>query len=85
MIVRITTVAGEMTTAIRVEGRLTAGNMADLQSELQAAGTPVELDLSGLISADAEGVRLLRALSAKGAKLPGLSAHIRQLLDTTPS
>ncbi len=85
MSIRITTFADEKTTTIRVEGRLTAEALPDLQSEFQLAGAPVLLDLSGLISADAEGIRELRALSAKGAKLCGASAFIRQLLDAPSS
>ena len=38
------------------------------------------VDLSGLQSADAEGVRALRSLFAKGAKLVGASVYVRQLL-----
>ncbi len=41
----------------------------------------IAVDLSGLRSADAEGVQALRSLFAKGAKLVGGSIYIRQLLD----
>ncbi len=82
---RITALTGEKTTTIRVEGRLTAEALPDLQREFQLASAPVLVDLSGLIAADAESVRELRALAAKGAKLRGASAFIRQLLDAPSS
>lgn len=47
------------------------------------AGTPVRLDLSGLKTADAAGIKELRALAAKGAELRGASAYIRELVDAT--
>ncbi len=80
MTLRITTVAGKNKTTICVEGRLTAREVEDLQKEIQLVAAPVALDLSGLQSADAEGVQALRASSANGAKLVGASPYIRQLL-----
>ncbi len=85
MTVRITTSKENTATTIRVEGRLDAEAVPDLQREVKRAGAPLRLDLSGLISADAEGIKELRALSAKGAELRGASAYIRQLLDATSS
>ncbi len=85
MTTRITTSKDDKATTIRVEGRFNAEAVADLQREVQLASAPLRLDLSGLISADAEGIEELRALSAKGAELRGVSAHIRQLLDATSS
>ncbi len=68
-----------------MERRLNAEAVPDLQREVKLASAPLRLDLSGLISADAEGIKELRALSAKGAELQGVSAYIRQLLDATSS
>ncbi len=84
MTLRITTVSGKNQTTIRVEGPLAVEEIENLQKEFQLAAAPVHLDLSGLRSADAEGVRALRSLSAKGAKLVGASIYIHQLLDETP-
>ncbi len=81
MTLRITTVSGKNTTTIRVEGDLVAEEIENLQKEFQLAAAPVHLDLSGLLSADAEGVRTLRSLFAKGAKLVGVSVYIRRLLE----
>ena len=64
---------------------VSADGVPDLEREFQLAGAPARLDLSGLISADAEGIREPRALSAKGAELCGASAYIRQLLNDTSS
>ena len=78
---RITTHADGPVTTIRVEGRFGIEAVPELRRESQLAGGSVRLDLSGLISADADGVRELRELSARGAKVCGASAYIRQLLD----
>jgi ABC-type transporter Mla MlaB component len=64
-----------------VEGRLTVKAVPELRREFQRAGRSVRLDLSGLTSADADGVRELLELSARAAKVCGASAYIRQLLD----
>ena len=80
MTLRITTISGKNKTTIRVEGSLVVEEIESLQKEFQLAAAPVHLDLSGLQSADAEGVRALRSLSAKGAKLVGASVYVRQLL-----
>ena len=81
MTIRITTVSGKNQTTISIEGDLVVEEIENLQKEFQLAAAPVHLDLSGLRSADAEGVQALRSLSAKGAKLVGGSIYIRQLLD----
>ncbi len=83
--IRITTSKENSAMTIRVEGRLNAEAVPDLQKEVKRAGAPLRLNLSGLISADAEGIKELRALSAKGAELRGASTSIRQLLDATSS
>lgn len=78
---RITTCADGDGTTIRVEGRLATEGLRDLRREYELAVGPVILDLSGLTSADADGLQAMLDLSAKGAKLCGASAYIRQLLD----
>ena len=85
MTLRITTVPGKDKTTIRIEGRLAANEVEDLEKEIQLVAAPVHVDLSGLQSADAEGVRALRSLSAKGVKLVSASPYIRLLLDETSS
>jgi anti-anti-sigma regulatory factor len=78
---RITTASGGDETIIRLEGRLSANRVEDLKKAIQVALGTVLLDLSGLQSADAEGVLALRSLAAKGTKLVGASPYIRQLLN----
>ena len=85
MAFRISTASGEDETILRLEGRLRATGLKDLKKAVQAAPGTVLLDLSGLQSADDEGLRVLRSLSANGAKLVGASPYIRQLLDEKSS
>jgi anti-anti-sigma regulatory factor len=80
---RITSVSGEDETIIRLEGRLSATRVKDLKMAVQVPPGTVLLDLSGLRSADAEGVRALRSFAAKGTKLVGASPYIRRLLNET--
>jgi anti-anti-sigma regulatory factor len=80
MPLRISSFSGKDETIIRLEGRLSATGVKDLKMAVQASPGTVLLDLSGLQSADAEGVRALRSFAAKGAKLIGPSPYIRQLL-----
>ncbi len=85
MTFRISSFSDKNNTTIRVEGRLDAEGVEDLQKEIQGVAAPVQLDLSNLQSADAAGVRALRSCSAKGVKLAGASTYIRQLLEEAPS
>ena len=80
MTVRISRHGKGATTTIRVEGCLTAGEVSDLKKQCHEAGGSLCLDLSGLVSADQEGVGMLRLLSVEGAKLFGESPYIRELL-----
>ena len=85
MAFRISTASGEDETILRLEGRLRATGVKDLKKAIQEAAGTVLLDLSGLQSADDEGVRALRSFAAKGAKLFGASPYIGELLNETPS
>ncbi len=85
MTLRITSFPGKNKTTIRVEGHFSAEDVEVLQKEIQLSAGPVHLDLSYLQSADAEGVRALKSLSARGTKLIDASAYISQLLDETAS
>jgi anti-anti-sigma regulatory factor len=77
---RITSSANDHGTTIRVEGRLTIEGVRELEKQFQLAEKPVQLDLSGLISLDDQGVWALKALSVGGATLRGASPYVRQLL-----
>ena len=81
MSVRITAYHGGNESTIRIEGRLDVDGVPDLRREVEVAGGTIRLDLSGLTSADAGGVKALLELSESGARLRGATAYIRQLLD----
>ncbi len=76
--IRISTEAGQ-TTTIRIEGQLTVADLPDVREACESASPPLRLDLSGLRSADLDGIRALRSLS-ETAELHGASPYIRQLL-----
>ena len=79
MTIRVSTEAGEDASTIRIEGQLTVADVPDVKAACESASRPLRLDLSGLRSADAEGIRALRSLS-ETAELHGASPYIRQLL-----
>jgi hypothetical protein len=78
--IRVTTEAGKPVTTIRIEGQLTGTSVPDVRAACESATPPLRLDLSGLLSADRDGIRALQSLSEAGAELHGASAYIRQLL-----
>ncbi len=80
MTIRVSIEAGETATTIRIEGRLTGADLPDVRATCESAKSPLRLDLSGLNSADTDGIRALRSLSETGAKLHGASPYIHQLL-----
>lgn len=81
MAIRISSSTEGTTRIVRVEGRLEAAFVPDLLAESRSEKTSVRLDLSGLQSADEEGLRALSALRAGGTELDGASPYIRELLD----
>ena len=82
MTIRITRSTEGKAAVLRIEGRLNADTVPDLEKECRSAEPPLRLDLSGLSSADKDGIQTLRRLSAEGAELFGTSPYVRQLLDT---
>ena len=80
MTLGVSTEVGETATTIRIEGRLTDADLLDVRAACESANPPLRLDLSGLKSADIDGIRALRSLSETGAELHGASPYIRQLL-----
>ena len=80
MAIRITTETDQTATTIRIEGKLTSASVSDVRAACESASPPLRLELSGLRSADSDGIRALRSLSETGAELHGASAFIRQLL-----
>ncbi len=80
MTIRVSTEVGETVTTIRIEGKLTSVSVPDVRAACESVDPPVRLDLSGLFSADRDGIRTLRSLSEQGAELHGASPYINQLL-----
>jgi len=78
--IRVTTEAGETVTTIRIEGQLTSAVVPDVTAACESADPPLRLDLSGLRSADRDGIRALQSLSEAGTELHGASPYINQLL-----
>ena len=67
-------------TSIRIDGQLTSSSVPDLIAACESANPPLRLDLSGLRSADSDGIRALQSLSEAGAELHDANPYIRQLL-----
>ena len=80
MAFRVHTEAGETVTTIRIEGELTSASVPDVRAACGSANPPLRLDLSGLRSADSDGIRALQSLSEAGAELHGANPYINQLL-----
>jgi anti-anti-sigma regulatory factor len=78
--IRVTTEVGETVTTIRIEGQLSSSSVPDVRAACESANPPLRLDLSGLRTADPDGIRLLRSLSEAGAELHGANLYISQLL-----
>ena len=73
--VRISTEASLTETTIRIDGRLTSSGVPDLMATCKSIGTRLRLDLSGLQSADRDGIRALQSLSEAGAELRNASPY----------
>ncbi len=80
MALRITKTTAGTVTAIRVDGELTGESIAELVKAYESEDGPVDLDLSQLMNADAEGVRALKNLLRSGARLVDVSLYIELLL-----
>ena len=80
MAFRVSTEAGDTVTTIRIEGELTSASVPDVRAACGSANPPLRLDLSGLHSADSDGIRALQSLAEAGAELHGANPYINQLL-----
>ena len=81
MVQRVTVLTDGRITTVYVEGRLTGASVPELRAACRSAGSPIRLDLSGLLSADKDGLDTLRSLRAEGAELLSPSPHVRHLLN----
>src|SRR5262245_9102893 len=80
MTVMITTERSPRRTTVRIAGRLEAGDLPELLRAFEGQARPLELDLSELRSADADGLELLRRQRESGADLVGVSPYVHLLL-----
>jgi hypothetical protein len=66
---------------VRLAGRLCAAQVPEL---LRACGedSPLQLDLTDLVSADVAGVEALQRIRGKGANLVGVPGYIQLKLDS---
>jgi hypothetical protein len=77
MQIRITKTTSDTATIIQVDGRLIEGSVAVLEGECQSAEGTLYLDLTNLLSADAEGLKAIKRLVENEARLVGESPFIR--------
>jgi hypothetical protein len=85
MTLRVDTVAEASTTVVRVAGRLEGEGMLELLKTCDSIEGGFVLDLSGLRSADSEGIAAIRELADGGRKLSGVTPFIRFLLNPSPT
>ena len=81
MTVRIETSTEDSKIAVRVAGRLENSGVSELLRVCRSIESELVLDLTGLRSADSEGIEAIHELVRGGAKLRGASPFIRLLLD----
>jgi len=67
-------------TILQIDGRLHRENNAELGRACESIEGHLTLELSGLLSADTEGIRNLRQLESHGARFRGASPYIQLLL-----
>jgi hypothetical protein len=80
MTVRIEISAGEKKPAVSIAGNLEGLGAGELVRTCRSIEGELVLDLSGLRSADAEGIDAIQKLVQGGATLRGASPFIRLLL-----
>ena len=68
-------------TTIKADGRLLAGDTAELIRACEACPAPVVIDLSDLSFADDEGATILKKLRACGATLVGTRPYVAMVLE----
>ena len=85
MSIRISKTVDSDTTVLHVAGGLDSEKEIDvLSEEFRRIGGSVTLELSGLQSANSDGIAILREIAAMGAELRAPSPYIRLLLKQGP-
>ncbi len=80
MQLRITKTTAGTVTALRIDGQLKGEGVAELEEACASVDGPVDLDLSQLMNADEEVVRVLNSLLTSGARLVAASLYVELLL-----
>ena len=81
MSVRINRTTDAARTILQISGRLESEVVPLLEQESRSVQGMLTLDLSQLISADEAGIKMLRELVSRGAKLEGASHFVQTLMD----
>lgn len=69
---------------VRLVGRLTAEELPELERVIVALGhRPLRIDVTDLMSADTDGLAVLKRLREEGAVLEGASPYLRLALGET--
>lgn len=74
-------------TKLRLDGKLAGPWVQELQiicEPILAKGGRIQIDCSGILSVDDDGVALMRALQSRGATLVDCSGFIRLRLGRSP-
>lgn len=85
MTLRITAAGSGQSTTLKIDGRLTSEEVPELRLACDRVEGRLVLDLSGLQSADRQGVSVLQELRTKGVELIGASPYLQLLLDRAPA
>ena len=80
MTVKITFIDENRRRVVRIDGWLTAGDVAALEEAMEHDVRGTQIDLTDLRSADDAGRAALRGLEARGAELWGTTPYLRLLL-----
>lgn len=71
-------------TVVRIAGRLCGTAVAQLENACDSIEGSFMMDLSNLVFADDEGIKAIRAMVDKGARIQGASPFIMLLLEKGP-
>jgi len=84
MQLRIVVSLKDSRTVIKVDGRLDAEGVPELEKVTRDESATLCLDLSGLRLADADGIAALLRLQKAGAVIQGASPYFKLLLQEAP-
>jgi hypothetical protein len=70
---------------VRVAGRLTSTEAAQLKIACRPIASSFVMDLSDLVYADEEGINAIREIVHQGVQIQGASPFVKLLIDMRPS